>query len=117
MKFFATIFALAAIAVPSAYAGGTQPMSDVQLSRASRVQQPDLVARYVRTHTAAPVSDVQLSRYGSRPVAAPLVVLQTNSRFDWADFAIGAGATLAAVLLAAAAGLGIRTTRTRLQNA
>jgi hypothetical protein len=106
MKSLATIFALAAVAVPSAYAGGS-PMSDVQLSRPSVVQQ------YARI---APVSDVQLSRYGNR-TALPLLIASPNTGFNWGDASIGAAVMFGATLLALAAALAVRNTRGRFHGA
>ena len=126
MKSLATIFALAAVAVPSAYAGGS-PMSDVQLSRPAVAQQyariaplsdvqlsrPVLAHRYV---TSTPVSDVQLSRYGNR-TALPLLIASPNTGFNWGDASIGAAVMFGATLLALAAALAVRNTRSRFQRA
>jgi hypothetical protein len=126
MKSLATIFALAAVAVPSAYAEGP-PMSDVQLSRPSIAQQfagtaplsdvqlsrPAIAHRYV---TPAPVSDVQLSRYGSRTATAVLIA-SPDTGFNWADASIGAAVMFGATLLALTAALAVRSTRGRFQRA
>ena len=126
MKSLATIFALAAVAVPSAYAGGS-PMSDVQLSRPSVAQQyariaalsdvqlsrPALSHRYV---TPTPVSDVHWSRYGSR-LARPVLIASPNTGFDWGDASIGAAVMFGATLLALAAALAVRNMRGRFQRA
>ena len=120
MKSFATFFALAVVLVPAAHAAGSQPMSDVQLSRHQagipplsdvQLSRPAHVGRF-----SAPISDVQSSRYGGR-IAASAAIVSTSAGFDWADFSIGAGSALGAVLLAAAAALGLRNTRGRVQSA
>jgi hypothetical protein len=123
MKSLATIFALAALAAPAAaFAGGSQPMSDVQLSRlvtASRPLSDVQLSRPSISHgsvvSPTPVSDVQLSRYGSRS-AAP-VLSTPGGGFNWADASIGAAVAFGAVLLAVAAALAVRNTRGRFQNA
>ena len=125
MKSLATIFVFAAIAVPAASAAGQQPMSDVQLSRPShslrlaplsdvQLSRPSLTQGHAVY--ATPISDVQLSRYGSRS-AAPVLGVPTATGFDWGDASIGAAVTVGAVLLAAAAALGVRNTWGRFQRA
>jgi len=106
MKTLATILALAAIAIPSAYAAES-PMSDVQLSR------PSIAQQYAE---AAPLSDVQLSRYGSR-TATPVVIPSRDKGFNWTDASIGAAVMLGATLLALTAALAVRSTRGRFQRA
>jgi hypothetical protein len=126
MKLLATIVALAAVAVPSAYAAGS-PMSDIQLSRPSIAQQyaetaplsdvqlsrPSIAHRHVMP---TPLSDVQLSRYGNRTVT-PVFTPSPDKGFNWRDASIGATVTFGATLIALTAGLAIRSTRGRFQRA